>query len=154
MSDALDYKRGLMRLWLVATFIWVAMLCVAFSSTVHFGKAIAHWTGHNITAPTWQVVEDHADGSQLVVIDGTKIKMSIGADGKSFKDLNPADQDKTIREIADKLNLDSSEVVAANKMAADTILTFAALALAPPFAFLILGLAAAWILRGFSPGGT
>lgn len=166
LEDALvNWKRGLLRLWVVLSIPWVAFAAwLAYSdwtentphellynheldAYVNYGP----WLEHGKDAPTRYVEirdEDHALSLRLPVVDGPDHKPIIvlasriaGADFEMVDaDAVPTNQRKRIVEQALKQR---------ENVLHRTIEEFVLVGATPPLAVLLLGAVAMWVLHGF-----
>ena len=132
----LNFKRGMTRLWVVASALWLACVIVVDFSTIHLLTQKTFW-GYSSYPPTWQTIETSGDGKTTILLLGKKVELDA-----KFQTLSQKGKETTIREIGDQLN-------STDKTLLSDFVSVVALALLTPPIILVLGMATGWAIAGF-----
>ena len=126
----------MLRLWVVASALWLAFIIAVDFSTIHLLTQKTFW-GYSSYPPTWQTIEISGDGKTTILLLGKKVELDA-----KFQTLSQKDKESTIWEIGDQLN-------PTDKTLLSDFVSVVALALLPPLIILVLGMATGWATVGF-----
>ena len=119
MWGFMNWRRGLLRVWLVAAICWA----VATGLTIGLPRAIkTYWSFYDVPATVRADARANAWPGTPLEKEGAPVDEKLGA----------------LRELGRRLTI-----------ADETVLTFLWIGMTPPFGILVLGAALAFALKGF-----
>jgi len=142
LGNTMNWRRGLIRLWLLSSFVWVLFVCIIERVDVTFGQMLnARDAADELTIPktfNYDIVASALNEPQILEFGDYKIKVD-----ESFFDLSSADQEKTVEEIADQLR---TKIVSEPRR---QLLSSIYFALFPIIIAFMAGVSFLWVALGF-----
>ena len=149
---AMNWTRGLLRLWLVLSLLWLVAVSAVLDIPQNTVSAFtSEFQPTDLSASDLEVIEE---GSERLVIQHGTTKFEVTKDGVDLTAQSEEDRRAMLEELVVEFNKRAAIENAHIRRAVHEARTGVAIAALPPVILLVLGGAFLWAIRGFGKDNT
>jgi hypothetical protein len=145
----MNLRKGFIRLWSFLSVCWIVFIFISSPSSLNFDRAFRYWRGTSPTQTAWTTVDISNPDAAIIMIGDRKLKISRDAKLIPFEKLDKNEQQETVEEIANKLQISHSQMASLDAVSARYIQSQLSVTFLPPIIMLIFGVSAGWVVNGF-----